>query len=237
VSDPLIIDVYAGDLNGTPDWAKLAAAGPPWYGAYVKCTEGTDYAPQWFLDQWAALGKLTGENFFRGCYHYLRASARGDDQADYFQAWLSRAGGPLPTDLPVAVDVEEAGNVGATAARMVSTVRDFVSTLKTKYGHKEVLLYEGSFVRQLGITDQMGCDGLWTARYTATLPPATYQSLGWKLPVMWQYAGDGVSWLEGYPSESPIGKVDISAVVANGGGDVGLGWLRGTRTGAEGATP
>lgn len=45
MTEALIVDLYEGDLGGKPDWAKLAAPGPPWHGAIVKVSEGLDYHP------------------------------------------------------------------------------------------------------------------------------------------------------------------------------------------------
>ena len=91
MSDPLIVDVYAGDVAGKPDWSKLVAAGPPWHGAIIKATEGLHYAPPWFGWNWDAIrsasGSRFGVDFFRGCYHYLRFDLGGIEQA---RAFISR---------------------------------------------------------------------------------------------------------------------------------------------------
>lgn len=223
MTDPLIVDVFAGDLNGRPDWAKLAAAGQPWAGAVIKATEGLHYAPSWFGDQWQAIrdagGDRYGDTWFRGCYHYLRFAQDATEQARYYCAAVERAGGWDHGDIMPIVDVERANNPGSTKQQVIDSVYEFVHEIGTLTG-RDVLLYGGELLYSLGITERMGCAGLWIARYAATLPANVYQRIGWDKPTMWQYCGDGESYLAGYPHESPIGKVDISAVTA------GLDWLR-----------
>ena len=62
-----------------------------------------------------------------------------------------------------------------------------------------------------------------------TLQPHLYTSMGWDMASMfaWQYAGDGVAYLDGYPRLSPCGPEDISALMIAGGGDAALEHLRG----------
>ncbi|HYM54138.1 MAG TPA: glycoside hydrolase family 25 protein [Solirubrobacteraceae bacterium] len=230
--DPLIVDVYAGDLNGAPDWDKLVAAGPPWHGAIIKATEGLHYAPPWFGFQWQAIeqaaGSRLGDDFFRGTYHYLHFALPGADQADYFADLVQKAGGWRLGDLPPVVDVESANNAGCSRPQVEECVGAFVARMHER-GCPEVILYGGSLLYDLGITDHMGCSDLWVARYTPTLPEHVYQRIGWDAPALWQYCGDGESYLKDYPSVSPIGKVDISAVIKNGGGNYAVEWMRGVR--------
>ena len=232
VSDPLLIDCYAGDLNGKPDWPTLVAAGPPWHGAIIKATEGVAYAPPWFGWNWngikQAAGARLGVDFFRGCYHYLHFALGGAAQAQYYVNFVNAAGGWDGGDLWPIVDVESANNAGCTKASVVGTTSDFVAEVKRLTG-REVILYGGSLMYDLGITDRMGCAKLWLPRYTATLPANVYQRFGWSLADLfaWQYDGDGESYVAGYPATSPIGKVDISAVIVGGGGDSAISWMRG----------
>ena len=228
--DPLGVDVYAGDLNGKPDWSKLVAAGPPWHFAMIKATEGLHYSPPWFRDNWPAIRAVAGErygvDFFRGCYHYLRFELGGAAQAAFFCDAIDAAGGWGPGDLFPVVDVERAGNVNCTKQDVVRCVTDFVAELKQRTG-REVILYAGSLLADLGITDHFGCSYLWIARYTPTLPKDKIERIGWDLSQVfaWQYCGDGESYLEGYPCSSPIGKTDISAVLVDGGGASALRWI------------
>ena len=217
MSDPLIADFYAGD--GAVDITSLANAGMPWCGIVLKATQGTYYdGGEWLRRHWPAAksdaGDRYGRDWLRGAYHYLDFAADAAKQADYFLATIEKCGGFSSGDI-IAVDVERGGQrVPLTR----SLVEDTTSAWVERLG-RPVLLYGGELIRSLGITSHMGCAALWTARYAPTLPPQTYQDMGWQLGdlAMWQYAGKTTasyvdSFLAGYPATTPAGLADISAV-------------------------
>jgi len=224
--DPLIVDVYEGD--GAKNWNALASAGAPWSGAIIKATQGTYYSGgTWFGGQWR-LVELAGAHsartdWLRGAYHYIDVVQSPDAQAEFFLKALARAGGFGPRDVFV-VDVERAGQrTSVTARQVIDCVSRFVERIRQLTG-KWVMLYGGSWLYDLGITDRMGCRWLYIARYTETLPAQVYQRIGWDLAslALWQYcglSGGGKvdSLLHGYPSTTPIGPMDISALVLKGG--------------------
>lgn len=231
-TDPLIVDCYAGD--GPKDWSALVAAGPPWHGAILKATQGTYYRDTgWLAPNWtsvrAAAGARYGVDWFRGAYHYLDVRLDGAEQADYFLGAIERAGGWGTGDLWPMVDVERAGQrAGITADRVVRAVTSFVDRIAKCTG-REVMLYGGSWLAEVGVMKRMGCSHLAVARYTRTLPTFVYERIGWDRAslALWQYCGDGEASLVGYPTEAPgCGKVDISALVLPGG----LAALRGSLT-------
>ena len=223
MTDPLIVDVYPGD--GHKDWRALAAAGPPGHGVLLKATQGTYYHDAtWFGANWRELreagGARYGVDWFRGAYHYLDVRLGGTPQARYFLDSIERAGGWDHGDLWPMVDIERAGQRADTdAARVVDCVEAFTQ-LVTRETKRDVLLYGGSWLAELGIRSRMGARWLAVARYTPTLPPLTVTRIGWDLAnlALWQYCGDGQAALAGYPREAPgCGRVDISALVLPGG--------------------
>lgn len=220
---PLIVDAYAGD--GLKDWEALAAAGAPWHGAILKASQGTYYRDTaWLAPNWQAVravgGSRYGVDWFRGAYHYLDVRALGAAQADYFLAAIDYAGGWGLGDLWPMVDVERAGQRETTSSQQViDCVEAFVARIHSATG-RETMLYGGSWLYDLSIRSRMGCRWLAIARYTPTLPHHVYERIGWDLPslALWQYGGDGLGYLEGYPVVAPgCGKVDISALVLPGG--------------------
>ncbi len=233
--DPLIVDVFEGDAErvGAFDWSKLVAAGPPWHGAIIKATQGTYYAPTWFYTNWSGIKSAAGErfgvDFFRGCYHYWSSDTDGDTQADYFLDFVDRAGGwDDGGDFAPIVDVEKTRNERATKQQVVDGVSKFAERCQARTGRAPIL-YGRSFLYELGITEHMGCNRLWVALYAAQLPARNdrfggYEDIGWSLDELfaWQYCGDGESYLAGYPATSPIGAVDISALLLDGGGSDAL---------------
>jgi GH25 family lysozyme M1 (1,4-beta-N-acetylmuramidase) len=237
--DPLICDLYEGDLNGRPDIAKLVAAGPPWHGIILKATEGTYYPARsatWFSNNWrlarSAAAYRYGVDWFRSAYHYLRIDQDPIAQANSFLYLVDKAGGWGDGDFVPMVDVEGTGNpVNATKQRVIDVVSAYAERILDAHGRRPGL-YGGTYLVERGVTSNCGCQVLWFPRYTPSLPAWTYQRIGWRLsnqvPTLWgwQYCGDGDSRLAGYPKTSPMGPCDVTAVVVAGGGQSALDWTR-----------
>jgi GH25 family lysozyme M1 (1,4-beta-N-acetylmuramidase) len=233
MTSPLIVDTYAGDLDGKTDLSKLIAAGPPWHGWMGKATQGNYYSGgEWFRTHWPLAKSLAGDRYghdwFRACYHYLDLRVDAKVQAEYFLSVVSRAGGWGSGDLWPVVDVERAGQRGGINAQLVIDRVSEWARIVTEHTGRSVILYAGSYLRELGIRDHMGCSLLWVARYGETLPLDSYASIGWSLDELfgWQYCGDGDGNLRGYPVVTPIGKVDISVLTIASGGDNALEYIR-----------
>lgn len=235
VLDSLIVDIYSGDLGGKPDIQALVDAGRPWCGLILKATQGLSFnGGDWLATYWPQARSLArdryGVDWFRGTYHYIDVDEDGEAQADYFLARIENVGGWAAGDLWPIVDVEAAGQpADATASQVVDVVSAFAQRISNVLGFAP-MLYGGSYLRGLGIADHMNCQLLWIPRWTATLPASSYLDLGWSLANTWawQYCGDGSASLAGYPSKSPMGTTDISAVIIHGGGDpdADLAWTR-----------
>lgn len=220
MADPLIADYYEGD--GSPDLQKLVDAGDPWRGVVLKATQGCYYSGgSWLQRYWPAVRRVGadryGVDWIRGCYHYADFSLPPKAQADYFLSTVDRAGGFGPGDV-IAVDVERGGQRATLTKQLVIDVTSgFAEAVHASTG-MPIILYGGELIRSLGITDHMRCEALWTARYAPTLPRESYEGMGWALTDLWawQYAGatgHGVeSHLADYPSTTPAGAADISAV-------------------------
>jgi len=237
--DPLLVDVYPYDVGGRPDWPALVAAGPPWHGAIVKVSEGVGgivawqtSLSAWFDRQWpairAAAGARYGVDFFRGGYHYLLVGVDGVAQADHYLQRIERAGGWGHGDLWPIVDVDEgSGNKAWSRQQVIDTTTAFAEAVRGKTG-RGVVLYGGWWLASMDIRDKMGCSWLWYPSYTAALPAAGHERIGWTRDdlLAWQYVADGRGELPGYPKRSPLGDIDISALTIAGGGARALDWLR-----------
>jgi GH25 family lysozyme M1 (1,4-beta-N-acetylmuramidase) len=230
--------LYADDLGGRPDLAKLVAAGAPWSGVWLKATEGTYYPrdPSWFRTYWPLAKTLAGERYgktwWRGAYHFVNV---GDDpvaQADAFLKLVDSAGGWDAGDVWPYLDVENSRSqpAHASAQQVIDAVSAVVARISAVTG-RDVTLYGCSWMHDLNITDRMGCAHIHVARYTNTLPRHTYEAIGWDLSDLLGWQGIGVDdhgdalgdW--SYPRTSPIGNVDISAIVIDGGGQAALDYL------------
>lgn len=229
----LLVDVYSGDLNGKPNWQAVVDA-PGFVGAIIKATESTAFNTDWFNLNWPGVKKIGGERYgrdwLRGAYHFLKFNKDGVVQANFYLDTIDEAGGFDVGDIIPIVDVE-LGNNGepddkgrvrprnsnwdASAQEIIDCVSSFAERVKQRTG-QEVMLYGNGAMRDKGINDRMSCDWMWIPRYTATLPAKMYERAGWTLDrvAMWQYCGDGVAALEGFPTEiENFGKVDISVIL------------------------
>jgi GH25 family lysozyme M1 (1,4-beta-N-acetylmuramidase) len=229
--DPLLVDCSPWQTFGPERWADLAAD-PRFHGVILKATEGVGGAAgwqarsaAWFARHWPAVGAVRKEGleFYRGAYHFLRLDSPGAAQADHFLRTIDAAGSwSAPLDLLPVVDVEEgSGNDAIVARRGAGIVSDtthaFVARVRQVTG-REVVLYTGGWLRSLGLRDRLGCAWLWLAAYTATLPAAWYEQLGFTRASLWgwQYCGGQGADLAGYPHTTPVGNVDISALTLPG---------------------
>lgn len=211
-------DLYLGDANGHPDWDDLAAD-RRFSGAIIKALEGVSYAQgaPWFAHQWPALrqagGDRYGKTWFRGCYHYLIMSDDGAKQASSYLSAVEAAGGWGAGDLPPIVDVERGQegctNHGASKQQVIDTTSKWAETVRGALGCK-ILLYGRGAMRDLCITEHMGCDYLWAPRYNHVM--GTTDDVGWpaELVKLWQYT-DGTANFTSYPASAPgLGATDLS---------------------------
>lgn len=222
-----IPDVY-NDSTPTHGWQQawtlLAQShSPRFHGAILKATQGTDFAPKWFNENWPRLrdagGERYGQTWFRGAYHYLDIgrspstppSVDGKAQAEFFLQHVDDAGGWSYGDLPPAVDVEKGDrNIIKSAKQVVDTTLAWAEHVKRHLGCK-VMLYGHELMRTLHITSHMGCDFLWTARYGYYLDDN--KAIGWPddLVMFWQYTNGTTDDLPNHPREAPgLGSTSIS---------------------------
>lgn len=127
------IDVSAH--QGRIDWTAVAADGIEF--AYVKATEGGDFADARFDANWTGAAEA---GLDRGAYHFFTLCTPGAAQARHFLAVAP----PDPAALPPAVDLELAGNCGdRPGARELDRELDrFLFLVEDAWG-EEALLYVG----------------------------------------------------------------------------------------------
>ena len=232
--DPLGVDLYAGDLGGKPDIAKLINAGWPWTWLELKATQGLfypnqkstkpDYSPAWFNKYWPLTRQLAeargsyGVRFFRMAYHYADIATDPVAQVHWFLKIVEDAGGWGTGDLWPQLDVEGTRNPkNPGKAKLEDWINKFAETMLAEHGRRPTL-YGNIYLWENGVTSQCGCENLVVARYTAALPSTTYTRIGWPLDKLlgWQFSGTGdpTPRPNGYPDKTPLSpiKQDITAI-------------------------
>ena len=236
MTDRLAIDLYAGD--GDFNFQAVVDAGPQWSLFALKLSQGTYYtgspwAERMYPGARRALGDRYGVDGFRVPYHYLDVGVDGSAQASFFLKRLEACGGIGHGDPFVMLDVERSGQRRTmTRKQIVDCALAWVVATHAATGLRTVI-YGGEYLRENGIkVAELGCEYAWVADYEAKLRPTHYTDLGVDIAhlVAWQYGGlegDGheEAHLEGYPSTSPAGPCDLSAITLAGGGEAAIAEL------------
>jgi GH25 family lysozyme M1 (1,4-beta-N-acetylmuramidase) len=163
-----------------------------WWGqgkrfAYVKATEGTSYKNPYFAQQYNGSYNI---GMIRGAYHFgLPSSSSGATQANYFATngggW-SKDGKTLPGVLDIEYNPYGATCYGLSASAMVSWIRDFVNTYKSRTGRDAVIYTNYDWWSRCtgNSTAFNSTNPLWVARYSSS--PGTLPG-GWPFHTFWQY--------------------------------------------------
>ncbi|MDE6125787.1 MAG: hypothetical protein K2G30_02425 [Muribaculaceae bacterium] len=162
--------------NGAVDFSILSEQGISF--AYLKATEGTDFADRYFLDN-ARRALQCGIPC--GAYHFFRFDTDGELQALNFHNSLQGR----EFTLPPAIDIEEWGNPdGHATAKIVERLRRMVQTLE-RLGHSPVLYTnkDGYYRFVRGNFDNYP---LWICSFTD--PPLEGARVTW---TFWQYSHRG----------------------------------------------
>jgi GH25 family lysozyme M1 (1,4-beta-N-acetylmuramidase) len=176
--------------QGNVDWAYWWGQGKRF--AYVKATEGTSYKNPYFAQQYNGSYNV---GMIRGAYHFaLPNSSSGATQANYFAS----SGGGWSGDgktLPGALDIEYnpygATCYGLSASAMVSWIRDFLNTYKSRTGRDAVIYTNYDWwSRCTGNTTAFNSTNpLWVARYSSTV--GTLPG-GWPFYTFWQFTSSPI---------------------------------------------
>jgi hypothetical protein len=237
---PLIVDIAKIDAITPQQINTLVAAGYPWAGLAMQCSNGLSMAGAWFNTSWLHAGRIGvgtryGVDWFRFPYHYLRIEESPTKQADLALLAVDTAGGWDDGDLWMAVDIERAQQPGmVTASQVEAAVSTFAARILARTGRRPVL-YAGSYTRDLGITSHMGCSLLWYPQWAPSISWPTVVRMGWDMDttLLWQVTGNAPATVPGYPQTTPIGLQDYSIMVrANLPAQEALAWTR-THTGAR----
>lgn len=204
----LFVDIYWGDLGRSPDFTLMSRQPNVW-GCIVKATDGrAGYSHEdWFLHNWSRVRAADQERYdrqewLRGCYHFLRFTQDGKQQAEYYCRTVEKAGGWGPSDIIPIVDVEDGPDGGpnalASAQQVIDCTSLYAARVKSLTGRR-VMLYGRGSMRDRKIRSKMNCDVAWNPAYTRTMVGNGLTEVGgrpgpWQVTdlALWQYGGDGV---------------------------------------------
>ncbi|MEU8570550.1 lysozyme [Streptomyces pathocidini] len=175
--------------QGNVNWSALKNDGVRF--AYVKATEGNYYSNPYFGRQYNG---SYGAGMIRGAYHFATPDdSSGPTQANYFVnrggGW-SRDGRTLPGVLDIEYNPYGSTCYGKSKSAMVSWIRDFSTTYRSRTGRYPVIYTTVNWWKQCtGNYSGFGANNpLWLARYGST--PGEIPA-GWSYQTFWQYTSEG----------------------------------------------
>jgi lysozyme len=175
------IDVskYQGDI----DWYRVRGSGVGF--AFIKATEGGDYADERFLDNWGGAGSA---GIARGAYHYFYFCRPALEQAAWFMNHVPRD----PSALPPVLDLEWTHKSKTCTYRPdPATVQQealrFLQAVSIYYRKRPVIYTTVDFYTDNRLWELAGYP-FWL-RSVAGHPSEIYPGQPW---AFWQYTGTGV---------------------------------------------
>jgi lysozyme len=200
------IDVsrHQGDI----DWAAVRRAGISF--AYLKTTEGGDFADAKFLDNWheaAAVGVR------RGAYHFMYWCRRADQQALFFMVNVPND----PDALPPVLDLEwnpdsPSCGVELPPERALPMIRTLLSAMEARTGKRPIIYTDANFYRDVLAGGALKDYQFWL-RSTRSPPEHVYPGQPW---TFWQFTATG---------RVPGILGDVDRNVFNGTAEDWEGWL------------
>jgi GH25 family lysozyme M1 (1,4-beta-N-acetylmuramidase) len=176
--------------QGNVNWATYWSQGKRF--AYVKATEGNYYSNPYFAQQYNGSYNV---GMIRGAYHFATPNdSSGANQANYFVdrggAW-TRDGRTLPGALDIEYNPYGATCYGLSQAAMVSWIRAFLTTYKSRTGRDAPIYTNLNWWSTCtgNSTAFNQTNPLWVAKYAST--PGTLPG-GWGFQTFWQWSSSPV---------------------------------------------
>ena len=174
------IDVahHQGDI----DWARVAASGVRF--AWIKATEGGDYADDAFRRNW--LG-ADAAGVRRGAYHFVYWCRAAADQANWFASVVPADPDALPPVLDIEWNPDSRSCPGKVAREpALAMVRTMLAAMERTYGVRPILYVPGDMFRDVA-EGALEDYPLWV-RGLRGRPNIAYGDRRWRV---WQFAETG----------------------------------------------
>lgn len=168
--------VDVSHLQNSIDWDKVKASGVSF--AYIKATEGVDFADPMFLKNWQDSGRA---GILRGAYHFYNFCRSGAKQAAYFVQIAK----PEPGALPPVIDLEQNADCPSMPSRedFQAALAAFVQKVEAAYG-RPPMLYVNDSIYDAYIKGGPRAYSVWVTDAVHAAPKLS-DGGAW---TMWQYA-------------------------------------------------
>ncbi len=168
-------------FQGEIDWRKVARSGVNF--AFIKATEGGDFADPKFSDNWRG-AKQAG--ILRGAYHFYYFCRTADEQADWFMRNVPRDRKALPHVLDMEWTNSKTCKFRPSPAKVRSEMRIYLKKVTAHYGKRPVIYSTPKFYEENKLWKVKGYD-FWL-RTVAKHPRQLYGNRPW---TFWQYSSTG----------------------------------------------
>jgi lysozyme len=175
------IDVSRHD--GDIDWPAVKRAGISF--AYLKTTEGGDYADPKFFENWK---EAAAAGVRRGAYHFMYWCRPADQQALFFMVNVPNDVDALPPVLDLEWNDDSPTCPGAIpAAKAVSMIRTVLKAMQARTGKRPIIYTDVNFYRDVLAGGAFADYPFWL-RSTAAEPRQLYPGRPF---VYWQFTSTG----------------------------------------------
>jgi lysozyme len=200
------IDVSRHD--GDIDWPAIKRSGISF--AYLKTTEGGDYADPKFLENWK---EAAAAGVRRGAYHFMYWCRPADQQALFFMVNVPNDADALPPVLDLEWNDASPTCPGAIPApKAAAMIRTVLRAMQARTGKRPVIYTDVTFYRDVLAGGAFADYPFWL-RSTASEPQKLYPGRPF---VYWQFTATGrVPGIDG----------DVDRNVFNGTADDWSRWL------------
>jgi lysozyme len=194
--------------NGDIDWQAVKAAGIDF--AYLKTTEGGDYADTTFFQNWK-LAEAAGVH--RGAYHFMYWCRAADQQALFFMVNVPNDPDALPPVLDLEWNDDSPSCPGAVSpGKAIPMIKTLLKAMEARTGKRPIIYTDLNFYRDILAAGAFKDYPFWL-RSTAATPDRLYPGRSY---TYWQFTGTG---------RVPGIRGDVDRNVFNGTADEWQTWL------------
>jgi lysozyme len=169
--------------NGDIDWPAVRQAGISF--AYLKTTEGGDYADSKFFEYWKEAAEA---GIHRGAYHFMYWCRPADQQALFFMVNVPNDANALPPVLDLEWNNESRScPIELPPGKAIPMIRTLLAAMEARTGKRPIIYTDANFYRDI-LSDGAFADYPFWLRSTETEPGRLYPGRRW---TYWQFTATG----------------------------------------------